>query len=204
MSKPSNASIDWEALEVEYRTGKYSNRQLGAKFGVSESAIRYRAKGKGWQKDLSKKVQQQTRIRATQNAVVDKVRKQREAQGADVEAPLTEDEIVDAAAEQSATIITRHQQRIDTYQIIVDDFATRIKEQVEAGKITVIAKNGEPVEIDVPLDYVGKSIGNGVMALERLVKLERQAHGIDSDERSDEGETLEALLAEVAPDDDGS
>lgn len=204
MSKPSKASIDWEALEVEYRTGKYSNRQLGAKFGVSESAIRYRVKGKGWQKDLSKKVQQQTRIRATQNAVVDKVRKQRKEQGADVEAPLTEDEIVDAAAEQSATIITRHQQRIDTYQNIVDDFATRIKEQVEAGKISIIAKNGEQVEVDVSLDYVGKSIGNGVMALERLVKLERQAHGIDSDERSDEGETLEALLAEVAPDDDGN
>lgn len=204
MSQSSKASIDWEALEVEYRTGKYSNRQLGAKFGVSESAIRYRAKGKGWQKDLSKKVQQQTRIKSTQKAVVDTVRKQREAQGSDVEAPLTEDEIVEAAAEHSATIITQHQKRIEKYQAIVDDFATRIKEQVAAGKVSVIAKNGEQVEIDVSLDYVGKSIGNGVMALERLVKLERQAHGIDSDERSDEGETLEALLAEVAPDDCGN
>lgn len=203
MSKSSRARIDWEALEVEYRTGKYSNRQLGAKFGVSESAIRYRAKGKGWEKDLSKKVQQQTRIRSTQKAVVDTVRKQREAQGSDVEAPLTEDEIVNAAAEHSATIITRHQQRIDSYQTIVDDFAERIKEQVATGKVTVIAKNGEPTEIDTPLDYIGKSISSGVMALEKLVKLERQAHGIDSDERSDEGETLEALLAEVAPDDDG-
>lgn len=202
MSKSSRASIDWEALEVEYRTGKYSNRQLGTKFGVSESAIRRRAKLKGWEKDLSKKVQQQTRIKSTQKAVVDTVRKQREAQGSDVEAPLTEDEIVEAAAEHSATIITQHQKRIEKYQVIVDDFADRITEQVATGRIKVMTKSGEPTEIDTPLDYVGRSISNGVMALERLVKLERQAHGIDSDERSDEGETLEALLAEVAPDDD--
>lgn len=199
MSKASKT--DWDAVEADYRTGKYSNRQLGQRFGVSESTIRSRAKKHGWQKDLSKVVQQQTRIKSTQAAVTDKVREKREQSGADLDAPLTDKEIIEAAAEQGATIIGQHQRRIAQYQGIVERFAENLSEQVATGKISVISKTGDLVEVDTPLDYVGKSLSNGAMALERLIKLERQAHGLDSDERTDEGESLEALLAEVAPDD---
>lgn len=197
---PKISDVDWDAVEAEYRTGKYSNRQLGQRFGVSESAIRGRAKRYAWQKDLSKVVQQQTRIKSTQTAVTDKVREKREQSGSDLDAPLTDKEIIEAAAEQGATIIGQHQKRIAQYQGIVERFADQLSAQVDTGKISVISKSGDLIEVDTPLDYVGKSLSNGAMALERLVKLERQAHGLDSDERSDEGETLEALLAEVAPD----
>ncbi|SMH29583.1 terminase [Azospirillum agricola] len=40
--------IDWTAIEAEYRVGKLSNRQIGDRFGVSESAIRSRANKEKW------------------------------------------------------------------------------------------------------------------------------------------------------------
>ncbi|HVJ31651.1 MAG TPA: hypothetical protein VND94_00935 [Terriglobia bacterium] len=43
-SKP----VDWATIEAEYRAGKLSNRQIAKRFGVTEGAIRKRAKEKNW------------------------------------------------------------------------------------------------------------------------------------------------------------
>lgn len=43
--------INWLAIEGEYRAGVLSNRALEKKYGVSEAAIRKRAKKEGWTKD---------------------------------------------------------------------------------------------------------------------------------------------------------
>jgi len=43
MAKP-----DWEAIETAYRAGALSLREIGAQYGVTEGAIRKRAKRDGW------------------------------------------------------------------------------------------------------------------------------------------------------------
>ncbi len=43
MAKP-----DWEAIESAYRAGVLSLRDIGEKYGVTEGAIRKRAKKLGW------------------------------------------------------------------------------------------------------------------------------------------------------------
>ena len=43
MAKP-----DWEAIESAYRAGFLSLRDIGEKYGVTEGAIRKRAKKLGW------------------------------------------------------------------------------------------------------------------------------------------------------------
>lgn len=43
-------AVDWVAVEVDYRSGSASNREIGAKHGTSESAIRRRVKKQGWTK----------------------------------------------------------------------------------------------------------------------------------------------------------
>jgi hypothetical protein len=40
--------IDWTAIEVAFRAGKLSNRQIAERFGVSEANIRKRAKAGEW------------------------------------------------------------------------------------------------------------------------------------------------------------
>lgn len=44
--------IDWEAVERDYRTGKFTLRELEAKHGASYSEISRHAKRESWQKDL--------------------------------------------------------------------------------------------------------------------------------------------------------
>ena len=39
---------DWKAVEAEFRAGKTSIRQIGERFGVSDTAIRKRAKAENW------------------------------------------------------------------------------------------------------------------------------------------------------------
>lgn len=47
---------DWDAVEIEYIKGVRSNQSIADQFGVSEGAIRKKAKQLGWTKDLSAKI----------------------------------------------------------------------------------------------------------------------------------------------------
>ena len=48
--------IDWEALEIQYRAGIRSLKDIGREFGVSDAAIVKRAKRDGWTRDLRAKI----------------------------------------------------------------------------------------------------------------------------------------------------
>ena len=55
------AKCDWAAVERDYRTGCYTNRELGRRHNVSEGSIRNRATKEEWQKDLSEMIRQRVR-----------------------------------------------------------------------------------------------------------------------------------------------
>ncbi|EHM01412.1 hypothetical protein HMPREF9946_02151 [Acetobacteraceae bacterium AT-5844] len=46
MAKPGKT--DWKAVEAEFRAGKLSLRQIARRHGISDTAIRKRAKAAGW------------------------------------------------------------------------------------------------------------------------------------------------------------
>lgn len=48
--------IDWEKIELEYRAGVKSLREIASEQGVSDTAIRKRAKRDDWVRDLSAKI----------------------------------------------------------------------------------------------------------------------------------------------------
>ncbi|MFP2872619.1 terminase [Acetobacter tropicalis] len=50
------SSIDWAAVEADFRAGAQSNRQLSEKYGVAESSIRKRIKAEGWVRTNASKV----------------------------------------------------------------------------------------------------------------------------------------------------
>lgn len=54
-------AVDWEAVEREYRAGIRSLRDIAGEVGVSEGAIRKRAKAEGWERE--KAVRQQDPVR---------------------------------------------------------------------------------------------------------------------------------------------
>ena len=71
------AVIDWESVEREYRIGVRSLRDIGAEFGVSEGAIRKKAKAEDWARDLSAKIAAKAEALVRKQEVREKVRSDR-------------------------------------------------------------------------------------------------------------------------------
>ena len=55
------ATPDWEAIESAYRAGVLSLRDIGDKYGVTEGAIRKRAKKFDWVRKASTQVRKKVR-----------------------------------------------------------------------------------------------------------------------------------------------
>lgn len=100
MSKPT---IDWEAVERDYRAGILSVREIGAKCGCTHTAINKRAKSEGWARDLKAK------IKAKAEALVSKREVSKEVSS---KAAETERQIIDANAEAIVSIRMGHRSDI--------------------------------------------------------------------------------------------
>jgi len=187
MTAKKGARYDWAAVERDYRTGQYSNRELSRLHGPSEGAIRKRATDGSWQRDLSEQIRQRVREKTTLAVT-------KEVSRAD-----SDELIIEQAAEAGAEVIRGHQRLLKKAKGLAETLMQRLEEQLEKGTMTVQLKSGEAAEIDVPLDYAGKTLGNATMALERVVKMERQSYGLDAEDKDSIGKTLKELLAEVAP-----
>lgn len=59
-SAPAPKSIDWEAIERDYRTGRYTLRELESRYGPRHSTIAARVRRQGWTRDLASAVRQAT------------------------------------------------------------------------------------------------------------------------------------------------
>lgn len=56
-TQPRAAAVDWLIVEKDYRAGIKNLRQIGTENGVTEGAIRKRAKRDGWTRDLGARIQ---------------------------------------------------------------------------------------------------------------------------------------------------
>ncbi|MGS2743595.1 hypothetical protein ACU6TU_08360 [Halomonas sp. LS-001] len=176
---------DWELIEREYRTGRFSLAQLEARHGVNRSNISRRAKKYGWKKDLSGRVRERTQEKITRVSLPP------EAQEALAE---QDDAIVEFAANENAAVVKGHRKNLERWRGIAERFAELLEGQLAEGKIKVDLPTGGTAEIDVPLEYVGKCMGHGTQALERVVKLERQNYGLDL--KDDDSKAPEAELTD--------
>jgi hypothetical protein len=89
--------VDWEAIQIEYAKGTRSNVDIAAQFGVSEGAIRKKARENNWAKDLSAQI----RLKAEQ-----KVRQAEYENSTSYKESRTN--AVEVAAQQQADIILNH------------------------------------------------------------------------------------------------
>ncbi len=93
-------AVDWERIEVEYRAGVLSLRELAKLHpGTNHVAITRRAKKEGWPRDLSKKIRQRVDELVTRAAVTPEETAQRVA---------TEREVIEATALQIARVKREH------------------------------------------------------------------------------------------------
>lgn len=201
MVKPGNTKkrkkIDWESIAKEYRAGQLSNVEIGKNYGVTEGAIRKRAKKDGWQKLLANQV----RVRIQEKLVRDSVR-----------LPNTSDEeIVEETAERGANIIKLHRRDISKSQGLVTLFQDQLQEAAisrddveetisnetrnEEGKIDVKRRNAMMRAVSLPA-HAGV-LRDLSVAQKNLVYLERQAYSISDDSGGDDADLTITLKARM-------
>ncbi|MBT2772929.1 hypothetical protein J7J47_11915 [Halomonas sp. ISL-60] len=182
---------DWELIEREYRTGRFSLTQLEKRHGVHRSNISRRAKKDHWEKDLTDRVRERTQQKITKASLSP------EAQAA---FDNDDEQIVEYAANENAAVVKGHRKNLERWRGIAERYAEMLEQQLDKGKIKVQVLD-VVMEIDIPLEYVGKCMGHGTQALDRVIKLERQNYGLDANDKDEGVKTFEELMAEVAPSD---
>ena len=160
--------------EAKYRLGTFTNVELAAEFGVTETTVRNWAKKGGWKKDLTQSVQKLTRrkIAEATNAVI-----KPDPDTGEVD----EENVVEAMASEASQVVLNHRTLGGRFETAIENLLTRLEEQVAKAKITIEVQDAT-VEVDVPLEYVGKVMNTATQSFERIVKIQRLSYGLDEKE----------------------
>ncbi len=173
LTAKSNKQPDWEAIERAYRAGSLSVRAIGESHGVAHNTILKRAKKEGWQRDLTGQVQA---------AVKDKVTRAATAKG-DHEKLVTDAEIIEEAASQGAAVVLAHRADLSMWRGI-------------ANKLCGVLADMDVT--DQNHNDFARSLNSGVDAQLKLIKGERQAYNLDTEEGDKTVDGLAALMDELS------
>ncbi|MBM96013.1 MAG: hypothetical protein CMI09_09240 [Oceanospirillaceae bacterium] len=160
--------------EAKYRLGTFTNVELAAEFGVTETTVRNWAKKGGWKKDLTQSVQKLTR-RKIAEATKDAIKPDPDTGEVD------DEKVVEAVASEASQVVLNHRALGGRFETAIDNLLTRLEEQVAKERITVQIQDAT-VEVDVPLEYVGKVVNAATQSFERVVKIQRLSYGLDEKE----------------------
>lgn len=192
---------DWEAIERAYRAGALSIRTIADRNGISDTAIRKKAKASGWVRDLSEQVRKEVRNKLVRGDV-------RDGQCAN---PERDAEIVEEAAEEGATVVRSHRRDIrkasNLANLLMDDLLTTIqqRESIEDAieEETRDDSNGmrrANMLGAVSLPSNAKTLFQLSSAMKNLQVLERQAFNLDDKEQSKDADELSQLMDELSKD----
>ncbi|MFG1417188.1 hypothetical protein V5F38_05160 [Xanthobacter sp. V0B-10] len=161
----SKPKADWDAIEREFRAGQLSNREIAARFGVTEGAIRKKAKAAGWERDLADKVRNEVRAKL--------VRIDGTQSGTQQERAKADREIVEMVALRGVEVQLSHRRDLQKLhalkRIIVERLETYLLGGVPDGPC--MGDKESPGDLLEKLSRVTS----------RLIPLERQAHSLDDD-----------------------
>nr|WP_314424800.1 hypothetical protein [uncultured Erwinia sp.] len=192
------ASPDWEAIESAYRAGLMSLREIAAHHGISEGAIRKRAKRDDWSRDLSAKIKERAD---------DLVRKQEVRKQVRTESALSERVLIEATAEVIATVRMEHRGDIRRAREITNALFDELG--AECADVDALRKLGELMlqpddngrdrlneiyQSIISMPERVKSVKALSDALKNLISLERQAYDIDGPEGDNSVKKLSDLM----------
>ena len=179
MAKPQK-TIDWESIEKEFRAGQLSNVEIGKRHGVSEGAIRKKAKKFGWKKDLLKKVQATVREKLVREAV----RKPN----------ANDEEIVQGASDQGVKIIKLHRKDITKLKKVEQKILKELDDKPK--KVWVGQFQGKVITktLEITITDRAQTLNNLANVQHKRIQLERQAWNLND---TADGETTEDALRNI-------
>jgi len=159
---------DWEAIEREYRAGQLSLREIGRQRGISDTAIRKRAKAEGWTRALAERVREQVRetlVRADGSRAGSRATREHDA------------EIIEAAADRGMSVVMSHRRDITRLSELRTTLADRLASYLSGDTLDgpALGEKESPAELLERLSRVTA----------RIIPLERQAYGLDAPEAVD-------------------
>ena len=180
--------IDWEALEIQYRAGIRSLKDIGSEFGVSDAAIIKRAKRDNWSRDLRAKIQ----ARADAKVSASLVRAEVSAQ-----TKVREQEVVEANAQAVADIRLAHRSDIRRARNLTNSLLAELEAQTDPSTLAMLHElgellrneddNGQDRRNDLYMKVISLSERSKTMktladSLRLVVDMERTAFSMDKDQ----------------------
>lgn len=181
------ATPDWERIELDYRAGAMSLREIAANHpGTNHVAIARRAKTEGWTRDLSERIKAKAEDLVTRAAVTADVTANR---------AVTEKQVVDANAQDQASVRLSHRKDIQRKRAIVTSLMQELEVQVGPENAALLAdlgdmlrspdENGQDKLNDlyrriISLPERAKTAKTLAETLRIAVDMERQAFGMDA------------------------
>jgi predicted nucleic acid-binding Zn-ribbon protein len=166
---------DWEAIQRAYRAGSLSVRSIGEQHSVNHATILKRAKKEGWTRDLTEQVRTATKQKVTSAVTT-----------AGNQSPVVTDaEIIDEASDQAAAVVLAHRAGLAKWRAIADKLSDALSD------MDVVAEN---------LGDISRALNAGVDAQLKVIKGERQAYNLDTEESDKTVSGLSDLMDELSKD----
>jgi len=202
MKNQNKPTVDWLAIEVDFRAGIKPLRQMGIEHGISHVAISKRATKEEWFRDLKAKIKARADDQVTKASVTKLVTKKR---------AVTEKQVIEVNADLQCRIRMTHRQDIGRSRKLFSRLLAELElltdnKELFAQMGAVMAMSGDdPARADKLVNLYAKVISlpgrvdaakRLVETLEKVVRMEREAFGID---RNDGVENpIDAALKEIA------
>lgn len=193
---------DWEAIESAYRAGLMSLREIASQHGISEGAIRKRAKRDDWSRDLAAKVKERAD---------DLVRKKEVRKQVRSEATFSERVLIEATAEVIATVRMAHRGDIRRAREIINTLFDELG--AECADVDALRQLGEIMfqpddngrdrlnevyQSIISLPERVKAVKALSDAMKNLIGLERQAYDIDGPTGDDSTKKLSDMMDDLS------
>ena len=194
---------DWERIELDYRAGIKSLREIADGSGVSHVTISKRAKKMGWVRDLSVKIQAKADELVNRSMVNSPV---------NTASGVSERETIEANAQAVASVKLAHRRDIQRTRSITMRLLEELEYQTGAKNVFLLEQLGELLRSEddrgqdklndlyhkiISLPGRAKTMKDLGESLRVLVALERQAFGLD-DKDNAPVDALTSLLHGIA------
>lgn len=191
----------WPTIEREYRAGIKALRVLAEEHGITEGAIRKRAKKEDWARDLSGKIAAKAQ---------DNLRRETARQQLQVEGAIAEKKLVAVNAQVQTDIILSHRVDIRRARSLAMNLLTELELQSDG-----IALLEELADILHEPDEKGQDKRNELLrkvislstrsttmktladSLKSLIGLEREAFGLDQEQEKSAAGGIESVIKKV-------
>ncbi len=197
---PVKAQPDWERIELDYRAGIKTLRQIADENGVSHPAITKRAKRDGWSRDLGAKIQAKADELVTKELVTSLVT---------TETKIAERQLIEVNAQAVADVRLAHRRDIHRARRLTNSLLSELEKQTaqvpELQELGEILRRPDDKGMDklndlyqaiISLPERSKTMKVLAESLQKLVDMERTAFSMDKDQ-GPAADPLTALLKTI-------